>query len=127
MSILIKGVDGRCRNLPLFMKDNKLLYNTRKTYHKVFKLHMINSTKSVHSFRYDTRLLKIRKLIIKWFIKNRYSILMLNVNHVDKIANTLEYGRNNYLGSLCDIDREHIYRLIEYFNYMCEEIEDFYG
>lgn len=76
------------------MKDNKLLYNTRKTYHKVLKLN---------------------------------SIIMLDINHIDKIVNTLEYGRNNYLGSLCDLDREHIYRLIEYFNIISEEIEDFYG
>lgn len=109
------------------MKDNKLLYNTRKTYHKVLKLNIINSTKSVHSFGYDRRLLKIRKLIIKWFIKNKNSIIMLDINHIDKIVNTLEYGRNNYLGSLGDLDREHIYRLIEYFNIMSEEIEDFYG
>lgn len=109
------------------MKENNLLYNTRKTYHKVLKLNMINSTKSVHSFGYDRRLLKIRKLIIKWFIKNRYSILMLDVNHLDKIVSTLEYGRYNYLGSLDDTDREHIYTLIEYFNTISEEIEDFYG
>lgn len=109
------------------MKGNNLLYETRKVYNKVFKLNMINSTKSVHTFGYDRRLLKIRKLIIKWLIKNRYSILMLDLNHVDKIVNTLEYGRNNYLGSLCNVDREHIYSLIEYFNIISEEIEDFYG
>lgn len=109
------------------MKENNLLYNTRKTYNKVLKLNMINSIKSVHSFGYDRRLLKIRKLIIKWFIKNRYRIFMLNVNHVDEIVHTLEYGRYNNLGSLCDKDREHIYRLIEYFNTISEEIEDFHG
>ena len=111
------------------MKHNKVLYNTRKTYYKVLKLNIINSTKSVHTFGYDTRLLKIRKIIIKWFIKNKNSILMLddnNNNNIEKIVNTLEYGRNNYLGSLCDEDREHIYTLIEYFNIICEEIEDFY-
>lgn len=109
------------------MKHNELLYNTRKTYHKVLKLNIINSTKSVRSFGYDTRLLKIRKLIIKWFIKNKNSILMLDVNHIDKIVSTFEYGRHNYLGSLCYKDREHIYELIEFFNIICEEIEEYYG
>lgn len=109
------------------MKENNLLYHTRKIYNKVLKLNMINSIKSVYSFGYNRRLLKIRKLIIKWFIKNRYSIFMLDVNHLDKIVNTLEYGRYHYLGSLDATDREHIYSLIEYFNTISKEIEDFYG
>lgn len=105
---------------------NKFLYKTRKTYHKVRKLNMTNSIKSEGSIFYDKRLLKMRKLIIKWFNKNSNTIIMLDINP-QPIIGTLEYGRNNYLGCLNYIDRKHIYNLIEDFNTMCEEIEDFYG
>lgn len=105
---------------------NKFLYSTRKTYHKVRKLNMTNSIKSEGSLFYDIRLLKMRKSIIKWFNKNNNSIMMLDINK-QAIIGTLEYARHNYLGSLNHKDREHIYKLIEDFNIMCEQIEVYYG
>ena len=108
------------------MKNN-FLYNTRKCYCKVRRLNMINAIKSQGSFYYDTRLRSMRKIIIKWFDKNSHSILMLDMDKTKVIYKTLEYGRHNDLTVLLDEDRQHIYDLVEAFNDICYEIEEYYG
>lgn len=108
------------------MKNN-FLYNTRKCYRKVRRLNMINSIKSEGSFYYDTRLRRMRKIIIKWFNKNSNNIFMLNMDKTKVIYKTLEYGRYNDLTILLNEDREHIYDLVEAFNNIYYEIEEYYG
>lgn len=106
------------------MKDNKLLYDTRKTYHKVKRLVTKNAIKGKGTYLFYPRLLKTRKLILRWYYKNNYSLQMLNVVRLDY---TINYSLNNPISYSNTDNIKHILSLINDFNEICEGIEDFYG
>lgn len=111
-------------NLPLFMKKNKLLYDTRKTYHKVRKILNKNSIKGRGSLLFYYRLLKIRKLIIKWYIRNDYNLIMIGLKKLDY---TLNHGLKNDMSDRSERNISHIFSLTNDFMKLCGEIEDYYG
>lgn len=106
------------------MKDNKLLYNTRKTYHKVKKLVNKNTIKGQKTCLFYPRLLKARKLILKWYYKNYYSLLALDVAILDY---TINYSLNHPISWDNDDNIKHVLSVINDFNKICEEIEEYYG
>lgn len=107
-----------------FMKDNKLLHDSRKTYYKVKKLVIKNAIKGKSSFIYYRRLLKARKLIIKWYYKHGYSLVMIDLAELDY---TIDYGLHNGLDNFNTENINHIILLIKDFNRICEKIEEYYG
>ena len=106
------------------MKDNKLLYNTRKTYYKVKRLVNKNAIKGKKTCLFYPRLLKARKLILKWYYKNNYTLIMLNLARLDY---TINYSLNNPISWDNNDNISHILLVINDFNKICEEIEEFYG
>lgn len=107
-----------------FMKNDKLLHNTRKTYHKVERLITKNAIKGKDTCLFYHRLLKARKLILKWYYKNNYSLVMLNVARLDY---TINYSLNNPISWNINDNIRHILTVINDFNKICEEIEEYYG
>ena len=106
------------------MGKDKLLKDTRKTYYKVRKIVNKNSIKGQGSLLFYYRLLKIRKLIIKWYIRNDYNLIMLTLKKLDY---SLNYGLKNDMSDRTERNIDHIFRLINDFMILCGEIEDYYG
>lgn len=106
------------------MKDNKLLYNTRKTHHKVKRLVAKNAIKGQKTYLFYPRLLKTRKLIFKWYYKNKYLLRMLHVARLDYAIN---YSLNHPIIWENNDNIRHILSVINDFNKICEEIEEYYG
>lgn len=106
------------------MKDNKLLYDTRKTYHKVKKLVTKNAIKGKETCLFYHRLFKARKLILKWYYKNNYSLLMIDLARLDY---TINYSLINPISWCTNDNIRHILVVINDFYKICEEIEDLYG
>ena len=111
-------------SLPLFMNKNILLKDTRKTYHKVRKIINKNSIKGKGSLLFYYRLLKTRKLIIKWYIRNDYNLIMIGLKKLDY---SLNHGLKNDMSERSERNITHIFRLINDFMELCGEIEDYYG
>lgn len=106
------------------MKKNNLLNDTRKTYHNVWKIIRINTIKGRGSLFFYYRLLKIRKLIIKWYFRNDNSLLMLGIKRFDY---DLKYGLKNDFSYRTDSNIKHILTLVNTFMETCTEIEDYYN
>lgn len=106
------------------MKNDKLLHDTRKIYHKVKRLVTKNAIKGKKTCLFYPRLKKARKLILKWYYKNNYSLLMLNVARLDY---TINYSLNYPISWDNDDNITHILSVINDFNKICEEIEEQYG
>lgn len=105
------------------MKNN-FLYNTRKTYYKVKKLVNKNAIKGQDTFLFYHRLLKVRKIILKWYYRNNYSLLMINLADLDY---TINYALRYPISWKNDENINHILSVINDFNKTCEKIEEYYG
>ena len=111
-------------NLPIFMKKNNLLKDSRKTYNKINKIMIKNAIKGKGATLYYYRIVKMRKIILKWYYRNEYSLTMLGLDNFDF---AIKYGYTHYVDHINDDNIIHIYKLVKHFYKTLEQIEDYYG